>query len=118
MWFAWGGGWTWGPRLLVPSLPFWFLPIAFFLSKGRAVKIASGILITLSFLIQLPGVLQSPYEYLDLKYNRVNKLLQSKMPLTIKGSFIILKHKLLERNEEYRLSEFGITSDAVVRPGR
>jgi hypothetical protein len=31
-WYAWQGGWSWGPRHLVPFIPLWFLHIAF-LSK-------------------------------------------------------------------------------------
>ncbi len=114
MWFGWGGGWSWGPRLLLPTLPFWLLPIIFFLGRTGAVRIAAAVLVMISFLVQLPGVLQSPFEYLDIKYNRVSKELQEKMPLTMMGSFIILKHKIFERNRIYRLSEFGIDSDKTI----
>ena len=117
MWHAWGGGWSWGPRLLVPALPFWLLPVAFFLNRRGAARIAIAILIAVSLLIQLPGVLQSPFEYLDIKYNHVDKNLQEKMPLTIMGSFIMLKHKIFERNRIYRLSEFGINSDKTAQAG-
>ena len=36
-WWAWYGGWAWGPRFLVPTLPFLVLPIgALLLARGWA----------------------------------------------------------------------------------
>lgn len=32
-WWTWHGGWSWGPRFLVPALPFLMLPIGFVLSR-------------------------------------------------------------------------------------
>lgn len=32
-WWTWHGGWSWGPRFLVPALPFLMLPVGFVLSR-------------------------------------------------------------------------------------
>jgi hypothetical protein len=64
----WHGGWTLGPRYLVPSLPFWAvgaLGVARFVAKRgpalrRGVYAASGALAVLSFVYMLAGTAVKP----------------------------------------------------------
>lgn len=58
-WWAWHGGWSWGPRFLLPLLPLWLLPL------GELVLIAprppwlpplTAVLLLAGFLIALLGV--------------------------------------------------------------
>lgn len=83
---AWDGGWSYGPRLLTPTLPFWTLPMAALFADlwpGRAVN-TSGTraphwlrpltvgLIGLSLLVQVPGLFtsMSRYYYLTKYYEK------------------------------------------------
>jgi hypothetical protein len=54
-WWAWDGGWAWGPRFLVPTLPFLLLLAGEAMTQpaGRRAALALGLL---GFLAQLPGV--------------------------------------------------------------
>lgn len=53
---GWDSGWGWGPRYLLPTLPFLLIPIAEAL-KFRAGKVASLGLCVIGFFVQLPGAL-------------------------------------------------------------
>jgi hypothetical protein len=55
----WEGGWSWGPRLLLPALPFILLPAAAVLSRkvrSQVFELALALLLVLSLLIQIPAV--------------------------------------------------------------
>jgi len=117
LWHSFGGGWSWGPRLLVVTLPLWVLPFGMLLDTGRLRKWLLLVFACLSFFIQLEGVLQSDHEYHYIKYNQVRKIgeeMMKRMPPDIIGSGIILKHKIFQKNNVYRLSEFGIKSDTFI----
>jgi hypothetical protein len=53
---GWDSGWGWGPRYLLPILPFILVPTAEAL-KGHAGRIICVTLAILGFLIQIPGAL-------------------------------------------------------------
>jgi hypothetical protein len=59
---AWAGGWAWGPRYLLPMVPFGVIPLAGWLDH-RAGRIALGIAAGLGLLVQLLGVLVN-YSYI------------------------------------------------------
>jgi hypothetical protein len=66
-WWAWHGGWCWGPRFLVPVIPLLLLPgLAAISVKGRWL-LATAILLGLAgFAVQLGGVLinyTAAYDY-------------------------------------------------------
>lgn len=58
--YAWYGGDVWGPRLLVPLLPLWLLPLgeqlAAWQSSGRARRFWTATLLTVSLLVTLASV--------------------------------------------------------------
>jgi hypothetical protein len=74
-WFMWWGGWSWGPRFLVPTLPFLCLFLApvvdWALRPGH--RWAMGVLLVLGLLsvgIQVLGVTVDFNQYLLLLYER------------------------------------------------
>jgi len=116
MWHSWVGGWSWGPRFLVPVIPLWLIPCCFLPGlKGRMIlRTAAAVLILISLLIQVVSVLQKGLEYHLISYNMVGR---EKMPADIIGSAIILRHKILHGDNRYHLSEFGVPEDRVVDTG-
>ncbi|MBN2304856.1 MAG: hypothetical protein JXQ72_10285, partial [Anaerolineae bacterium] len=54
-WWAWHGGWCWGPRFLVPLLPLSCLPLGV-LPPGRMWRLAAVLLIAAGIAVQIPGV--------------------------------------------------------------
>jgi len=68
---AWHGGWTYGPRLLLPALPFLWLAVALGLRQAQSLPAGRGLVLGLlmaGVLIQLPGVLVSASTHLDLAH--------------------------------------------------
>jgi 4-amino-4-deoxy-L-arabinose transferase-like glycosyltransferase len=65
-WWSWYGGIVWGPRFLLPTLPFAVLCLAPILDRAwsrRWVVVLFGVLVGLSVLIQVLGVLFSYLPY-------------------------------------------------------
>lgn len=56
-WWAWYGGWSWGPRFLVPVLPFLILPIGALLSERVWARWALVPLVVAGIGVQLLGAL-------------------------------------------------------------
>ncbi|WP_376791738.1 ArnT family glycosyltransferase [Thermoflexus sp.] len=54
-WWAWDGGWSWGPRFLIPVIPFLLLMAGGALRQRPGLWAARG-LGALGFLVQLPGI--------------------------------------------------------------
>ncbi|MCL5958070.1 MAG: phospholipid carrier-dependent glycosyltransferase [Chloroflexi bacterium] len=55
-WWAWYGGWSWGPRFLVPILPLLIIPIGVLLRDRRFLIVAFAVLLPLSIFVQFLGV--------------------------------------------------------------
>ena len=110
----WYGGWCWGPRLLVPMIPLWLLPLYFFLQKKGVIRIMVILLVLLSVSIQVLSVFAGTLEYQLICNANDKEGLRKGMPAQIIGSAILLKHKLIKNDNIYKLSEFGIDSDTVV----
>ncbi len=55
-WWAWHGGWSWGPRFLVPLIPLSMLPLIV-LPDGWRWRVALAVLILAGTLIQMTGIL-------------------------------------------------------------
>jgi hypothetical protein len=64
LWWAWWGGWSWGPRLLVPLLPFIVLSLGPLLRASRAARLAFVPLALAGMGVALLGVLVDFNPYL------------------------------------------------------
>jgi len=114
MWYGWHGGSCWGPRYLVPTAPFWLIPCYFFFYKRGALKMILILFITLSVAVQGISILQGNLEYIAICNANDQEGMRKGMPAQIIGSLIILKHKLVRKNNVYNLSEFGVDSKSQV----
>lgn len=54
-WWAWYGGWSWGPRFLVPLIPLLLLPIGVHMNSRRFFPVLA-IMWMLSLLVVIPGI--------------------------------------------------------------
>jgi hypothetical protein len=55
----WEGGWSWGPRLILPALPFILLPASAILDHRRqrpAAELALALILVLGLVIQIPAI--------------------------------------------------------------
>jgi hypothetical protein len=73
-WWSWYGGWSWGPRFLVPALPFVILPLGALWPGGRARHAGLVALIAISIFVQFLGVVVDFNLYM-LLINDLAKLL-------------------------------------------
>jgi hypothetical protein len=115
-WWSWMGGWSWGPRLLVPLIPLWLLPIVFWLDR-RQSKVYFRVFVVflfISIVVQIPGVLVKDQEIHEIKMNMLTAQEQREAPSDYVMACILLRHKLLEHNEVYRVSEFHLAGDREV----
>jgi len=62
-WWAWAGGWTWGPRFLVSTQAFLVLGLIPWLEDKRG-RIAVALIATMGFLIQLVGMATDTADYM------------------------------------------------------
>ncbi len=67
-WWAWHGGWCWGPRFYLPVMPLLILPGAVYVGLAGRGKLWAvvGVLAAAGFIVQLGGVLinyTSAYDY-------------------------------------------------------
>ncbi|MFB3895515.1 MAG: ArnT family glycosyltransferase [bacterium] len=80
-WYAWEGGWCWGPRNLVPIIPILILPIGYLLKKNKWVLYpAIGLLfcgiviqflgISYPFNIYIQSMIDRGVSFQDLLFNR------------------------------------------------
>lgn len=112
-WWSWVGGWSWGPRLLVPTIPLWFLPAGFVLQKvqSRQRLYMFGLATLLAILLQIPGVVVKDQEIHQIKEALLTPAEQSAAPGDYVMAYILLKHKLVWHSETYQRSEFGIPGE-------
>jgi hypothetical protein len=108
------GGWAWGPRLLVPAIPFWLLPVAFWLEGRSQVRFYVTILLTLASIVnQVPGVLVRDLAIHHVKHNLLTPEEQAVVASDYSAAWRLLWHKLTvpDGREVYRVSEFGVPGD-------
>jgi hypothetical protein len=115
-WWSWMGGWSWGSRLLVPLIPLWLLPAAFWLDQRQAKVFIRVFVVFLfiSILGQIPGVLVKDQEVHEIKGNNLTAQEQRNAPSDYVMAWILLRHKLFEHNELYRVSEFHLPGSREV----
>lgn len=73
-WWSWYGGWSWGPRFLVPTLPFLILPLGALWPGGIARHVSLLALTIISVFVQFLGVAIDFNQYM-LVINDLTKLL-------------------------------------------
>jgi hypothetical protein len=109
-WYSWMGGWSPGPRLLVPVIPLCFLPIAFLSGWWRSAmgRWVIAFVFLISFVAQIPSVLVKDQEIHQLKQNELTLPEGRYAPSDYVTSWILLRHKLVSQNEVYSTSEFHV----------
>ncbi|HVZ74072.1 MAG TPA: hypothetical protein VHJ20_16950 [Polyangia bacterium] len=112
----WDGGWCWGPRYLVPIVPFLLLPAAFWLNESysrRRLMIAVA-LTSLSIVAQVPGVLVKDQEIHHLRAHLLTDDERPHMASDTTTAWIMMAHKLRGKSEIYSVSELGVPGDRQV----
>ena len=114
----WAGGWSWGPRFLVPILPFLIIPIGLAF-ESKLMTIITGALVALGVGVQIIGVIINvsyvTWDWMRMNLNPTNAYLfvpeLSPIPTHLKalltGRHIDLW--LLEIYKQFGLSVFLIT---------
>ena len=67
----WEGGWCWGPRLVLPALPFAILPAGSILDRPdqkQVIQLGLAVVLTVGFLVQIPAVGSNPAHPLQELY--------------------------------------------------
>jgi hypothetical protein len=90
-WWTWHGGWSWGPRFMVPMLPFLILPLGSLWQLGSRARLAVVALALAGFLIQLGGVLVDFNDYM-LWINDEDKILFDLAYVPILGHWRLMQH--------------------------
>jgi hypothetical protein len=62
-WWSWMGGWSWGPRFLVPSLPLLMIGLLPWLNSRTFARKSVCCLSLVSFVVQIVGVTTDPLQY-------------------------------------------------------
>jgi hypothetical protein len=112
-WHSWEGGWSWGPRFLVPLIPLWLLPAAFWLDRrpSRSKYGIFALLLVISILGQIPGILVKDNEIHVVKAEMLTSQERPSAPSDYVTAWILFWHKLEGRSEVYRASDFDIPGD-------
>jgi hypothetical protein len=99
--------------LLVPAIPLWLLPAAFWIGRrqSRAALWLFAVLTLTSIVVQVPGVLVKGQEIHHIKQVELTANEQRSAPSDFLTAWILLRHKLFVGNEVYRVSEFHIPGD-------
>lgn len=115
-WSSPTGGWSWGPRLLVPTLPLWLLPALYAWPRPerRGARRGLAALALASLLVAGVGALQTTQEYHQLRFQGAPAEVRDQLPGDLLGVSLILAKKLRGRGGRYPLRDFGVDSAAVV----
>lgn len=78
-WWSWSGDWAWGPRFLVPLIPYVIIPTGYMFSSWSAsTRRARGLVIALlvfSVCIQVLGVAVNPFMFLEIRTEAANEMM-------------------------------------------
>ena len=102
--------------MLVPAIPLWLLPAAFLYERWQSRKLrwAIATAVIVSAVTQIPGVLVSDREIHIIRQGLLTPSEQASAPSDYVAAWILLKHKLVDRNEIYRTSELRVPGDREV----
>lgn len=115
-WWSWYGGWSWGPRLLIPAIILWCIPISFWL-KGEYSNIKRNLLLItaiLGFVFQLPGILIKDQEIHHIKEMVFNLEEEKLTPTDYQTTCRLLIHKLNSTKEIYNGQDFGVPTKGII----
>ena len=117
-WHGWDGGWTWGPRLLIPLIPLWLLPAAFLIDAPRRAAWfpAFAVILGISVIAQVPGILVKDQEIHHIRNDLFSLQEAAGMPGDAGAAWVMLEHKLSHHNEVYLTSELTGGSDTPGKP--
>ena len=81
-WHSWEGGWSWGPRLLVPAIPLWLLPAGLAFGGSPSARWRAWIagLVLISVAVQVPGILVKDQQIHHIGQNMLTESEQGKFP--------------------------------------
>jgi hypothetical protein len=115
-WHSWGGGWSWGPRLLVPTIPLWLAPAAFWLKGARTARRfqIAALITVLSVVVQIPGVLVKDQEIHEIKSNMLTPEERASVTSDFLAAPVLLLHKLRSREEVYGVTDLGVPGDRML----
>jgi hypothetical protein len=112
-WHSWVGGWSWGPRLLVPAIPLWLLPAGFAFGGSPSGRIRASVaaLVLISATVQIPGVLVKDQEISHIRHNMLTASERPAFSADWSAAWILLRHKLTSTGEVYSVAELGLPGD-------
>lgn len=115
-WHSWVGGWSWGPRLVVPAIPLWLLPAgcAFSGTPSRSSRRWIACLVLISALFQVPGVLVKGQQIHQIRFNELAEAERQAFPSDWSAAWLVLQHKLQGAPEVYTLAEFGVPGERTI----
>src|SRR5271157_3697075 len=81
-WHSWGGGRSWGPRLLVPAIPLWLLPAGLAFGGSPPVRWRAWIagLVLISVAVQVPGILVKDRQIHHIGQNMLTESERGRFP--------------------------------------
>jgi hypothetical protein len=109
-WHSWVGGWSWGPRLLVPAIPLWLLPAGFAFGGCPSDRVRPGLtgLVLVSAVVQVPGVLVKDQQIHHIRQAMLTEPERAAFPADWSAAWVLLRHKLTRPDEIYSVAEFGL----------
>jgi len=115
-WHSWVGGWSWGPRLLVPAIPLWLLPAgcAFSGTPSRRTRWWIACLTFVSVLFQIPGIVVKGQQIHHIRYNLLTDKERDEFPPDWPAAWLVLKHKFRTDSEIYTLAELGVPGERTI----
>jgi hypothetical protein len=97
-WHDIAGGHSWGPRLLVPTLGLWLVPLATKLDYlGAGARALTGLVVVMSFVVLLGGVFET-----------VRSAAPQGRPVAGKSSAVILVNKVLNKADTMRFDRYPL----------
>ena len=111
-WKSYLGGYCWGNRLLVPIIPFCFIPVAFLPFDKKLIRISVGMVILISLVIQVSAVFTKIHETSVLR-SKIYEETGLHTPPQLISTFHLFTHKLSNNSTYISASVLGVDSDSI-----
>jgi hypothetical protein len=112
-WKSYLGGYCWGNRLLVPIIPFCFIPLAFLPFDKKLVRISVGLVILLSLVIQVSAVFTKIHETSVLR-SKIYEETGLHTPPQLISTFHVFKYKLTNDSTQMPASVLGADTNSII----